>query len=85
MCMYRYVFSHLLYYIMVNFELIHFQRILPKYSYDKMTSYIGNSLIVKHVLLWTFSYFITHHPFTLAFHLTLVLKQIICLDFISVV
>lgn len=69
---------------MVDFELIHFQMILPKYSYYKMTSYINNTLIIKYTLLSTFSYFITH-LFTLAFHSTVVLKQLVFLDSISVI
>lgn len=48
---YRYVFSHLLYYIMANIKLIYFQMILLKYLYNKMTSCISNILIVKHIVL----------------------------------
>ena len=53
---------------MVNLKPIHFQMIMSKYLYDKMTSDIRNILIVKHTILWKFNSFITYHLFALLFH-----------------
>lgn len=36
---------------MVDLKLIHFQTILSKYLYDKMTSYASNIVIVKCIVL----------------------------------